>query len=474
MPNSLTRISRFGFVNAYLVARGRRPHARRHHAPAQRQGDPAAPPSARRADRADRADPRPRRPHRLARRARRGAARRRGADLRPRRAPAGQGQVARPRRAAGQAARRLPGRQDPADADARARRRASARSRSSPRPGTRPATSRFLDTRDGTLLCGDAFTTLGGVATTGKAQPALPAGQRWRPGTGRRSSRPPARCARWTRRGWRPGHGEVVEAPRRRDGRRDRQGRRLAGAARRARHRARRRRGGADRRRRGPRRRHPGAGGRRARACAPRRSTTTSTAATGCCARSRCAACASSPPRCATRPSAARAPTRSPADGAAYRAYARAHPGSTRPAWPRRRPTTPSTAAAAPEAVDVVFAVLRGWSLEGDDAIHAARGVPQRRPRLRGAGGRRRLRASRSTSTTSFERLVATLAGGLRYRSMTARSARRRSERLGDHAPVAVGGVGLQAQQRRGRPGGELGRPARRARRRRWPRRARR
>jgi hypothetical protein len=57
----------------------------------------------------------------------------------------------------------------------------------------------------------------------------------------------------------------------------------------------------------------------------------------------------------------------------AYRAYALAHPGTY---MALQRPPhvgdTPA-AAAARRLVDVVLAVLRGYGLEGDDAIHAAR-----------------------------------------------------------------------------------------------------
>jgi AcrR family transcriptional regulator len=57
----------------------------------------------------------------------------------------------------------------------------------------------------------------------------------------------------------------------------------------------------------------------------------------------------------------------------AYRAYARAHPGTYTAL--QRAPDgddTEATAAAA-KLVDVVLAVLRGYGLEGDHAIHAAR-----------------------------------------------------------------------------------------------------
>ena len=57
----------------------------------------------------------------------------------------------------------------------------------------------------------------------------------------------------------------------------------------------------------------------------------------------------------------------------AYRAYARAHPGTY--AALQRAPGLgdPEGAVAASGVVDVVLAVLRGYGLEGDEAIHAAR-----------------------------------------------------------------------------------------------------
>lgn len=65
-----------------------------------------------------------------------------------------------------------------------------------PAPGHTPGQIALLDTRDQTLLCADAFSSLGGVATTAKVNRAsrFP---RSPPGTGRRRSRPLARCARW-------------------------------------------------------------------------------------------------------------------------------------------------------------------------------------------------------------------------------------------------------------------------------------
>ena len=59
----------------------------------------------------------------------------------------------------------------------------------------------------------------------------------------------------------------------------------------------------------------------------------------------------------------------------AYRAYARRYPG--RYAATQRAPAEgdEEMRTAAAGAVDVVLAILRGYGLEGDDAIHAARAV---------------------------------------------------------------------------------------------------
>jgi hypothetical protein len=56
-----------------------------------------------------------------------------------------------------------------------------------------------------------------------------------------------------------------------------------------------------------------------------------------------------------------------------YRGYAREHPGTY--AAMQRAPdlADPEAAAAAGEVVDVLRAVLRGYALEGDDAIHGVR-----------------------------------------------------------------------------------------------------
>jgi glyoxylase-like metal-dependent hydrolase (beta-lactamase superfamily II) len=79
-------------------------------------------------------------------------------------------------------------------------------------PGHTPGHVAFLDPRDGTLLCGDAFSTLGGVATTAKVNPRfpLPALATWHRPTALASARAlraldPARLA--------PGHGPIADSP---------------------------------------------------------------------------------------------------------------------------------------------------------------------------------------------------------------------------------------------------------------------
>jgi glyoxylase-like metal-dependent hydrolase (beta-lactamase superfamily II) len=79
-------------------------------------------------------------------------------------------------------------------------------------PGHTPGHLAFLDTRDRTLYCGDAYWTLGGVSTS--ARPGLPfmlpAFATWHRLTALQSARAlraldPARLA--------PGHGKVLESP---------------------------------------------------------------------------------------------------------------------------------------------------------------------------------------------------------------------------------------------------------------------
>jgi glyoxylase-like metal-dependent hydrolase (beta-lactamase superfamily II) len=79
-------------------------------------------------------------------------------------------------------------------------------------PGHTPGHVAYRDTRDGTLFCGDVFSTLGGVATSAHMNPRfpLPAFATWHRPTELESARrlrelEPARLA--------PGHGPVVESP---------------------------------------------------------------------------------------------------------------------------------------------------------------------------------------------------------------------------------------------------------------------
>ncbi|HWK18736.1 MAG TPA: TetR-like C-terminal domain-containing protein [Solirubrobacteraceae bacterium] len=57
----------------------------------------------------------------------------------------------------------------------------------------------------------------------------------------------------------------------------------------------------------------------------------------------------------------------------AYRAYARAHPGTYTAAQRPPEPSDRESADAAEAVVGVVLAVLRGYELEGEEAIHGAR-----------------------------------------------------------------------------------------------------
>jgi glyoxylase-like metal-dependent hydrolase (beta-lactamase superfamily II) len=79
-------------------------------------------------------------------------------------------------------------------------------------PGHTPGHVAFLDTRDRTLIAGDAFSTIGGVATSAKANPLfpLPVMATWHKPTALESARvlralEPSRLA--------VGHGPIVDAP---------------------------------------------------------------------------------------------------------------------------------------------------------------------------------------------------------------------------------------------------------------------
>jgi glyoxylase-like metal-dependent hydrolase (beta-lactamase superfamily II) len=79
-------------------------------------------------------------------------------------------------------------------------------------PGHTPGHVSFLDRRDGTLLAGDAYSTLGGVATSARPNPRFPlvAFSTWHRPTALQSARAlraldPKRLA--------PGHGPIVDDP---------------------------------------------------------------------------------------------------------------------------------------------------------------------------------------------------------------------------------------------------------------------
>jgi len=81
-----------------------------------------------------------------------------------------------------------------------------------PAPGHTPGHIALLDTRDRTLFCADAYSTLGGVETTARVNPRfpLPTMATWHKPTALESARvlralEPPRLA--------PGHGGVVESP---------------------------------------------------------------------------------------------------------------------------------------------------------------------------------------------------------------------------------------------------------------------
>jgi AcrR family transcriptional regulator len=61
------------------------------------------------------------------------------------------------------------------------------------------------------------------------------------------------------------------------------------------------------------------------------------------------------------------------AAAAAYRAYAREHPGTYAAVQRGPELDDPEAAAAATQVVDVMLAILRGYGLEQEEALHAAR-----------------------------------------------------------------------------------------------------
>lgn len=96
----------------------------------------------------------------------------------------------------------------------------------------------------------------------------------------------------------------------------------------------------------------------------------------------------------------------------AYRAYAKVHPGCFAAAVAGRSIRDPALQAAGADVVAVLVAVVGGWGLEDDDAIHAVRAI---RSALHGfvvieADGGFDLDVDLDAS---FARLVQTLAAGL-------------------------------------------------------------
>ena len=334
-----TQITRLGMVNAYLVEDDDGLTLVDTMLAAQQERGPRGGRPPRRPDRAHRPHPRPRRPHRLARRARRGAPGRRGRSSRPA-TRACWPRTRRPTRASPP----TPSRAAATPAPARRPTRTIAPGdrvgalEVVAAPGHTPGHVAFLDARDGTLICGDAFSTLGGVATSAKPNPRfpLPALATWHRPTALQTARA-LRALEPRAPGPRPRARR--RRPRRRDGRGDRQGE-LARVPR----------PGLDRARVVDAaaaladaegldavtlaRVAAGLGVR-----APR-STTTSRGATTCWPRSRCARSASSTPRCARPRSAARGPTPSrpsPTPTATTPAAIRA--ATRRPSPPRRTAT---------------------------------------------------------------------------------------------------------------------------------------
>jgi len=79
-------------------------------------------------------------------------------------------------------------------------------------PGHTPGQIALLDAREGTLFCADAYSSLGGVATSAKANPRfpLPAMATWHRPTALETAR---RLLRTAPKRLAPGHGRVIEDP---------------------------------------------------------------------------------------------------------------------------------------------------------------------------------------------------------------------------------------------------------------------
>lgn len=96
----------------------------------------------------------------------------------------------------------------------------------------------------------------------------------------------------------------------------------------------------------------------------------------------------------------------------AYRAYVLEHPGRYAATTPAPRPGDDEHAAAGAAVLDVLRGVLRAWSLEGDDEIHALRAFRSAvhgYATLEAAGGF----GIKVDLDASFTRLIAALAQGL-------------------------------------------------------------
>ena len=125
-----------------------------------------------------------------------------------------------------------------------------------------------------------------------------------------------------------------------------------------------------------------------------------------------------------------------------YRAYAREHPGTYASTQDVANLEGPEAAAAAAAALDVFYAVLRGYALADDAAIHAARAGALDAARLRLTRGRQRLRLR------ARPRRELRAAGG-HARSRASRE-RQRLTRVG----VERGAAARPGRRRRGAPRG--------------------
>jgi len=109
----------------------------------------------------------------------------------------------------------------------------------------------------------------------------------------------------------------------------------------------------------------------------------------------------------------------------AYRAYARAHPGSYEATLAAPSGEDPELRAAADRLVGLLMSIVRAWQLEGDDAIDAIRAL---RSALHGFVTLERARgfALKREPDASFAALIALLLRGL---NSGGDSARRRGDR---------------------------------------------